>query len=96
MKKVLGILTVLCIGVFALSACDSGSDTRGKIKGEKSVVVASEISDGAAKYNPNQRMCPVCGKSIKPEYYIDLDKGRLYFNSEECLKKFKKNKSQYM
>lgn len=52
------------------------------------------------RYDQYQTTCPVCGNGIKEEHYVDVETGegskRLYFDSEECVEKFKEDREKYL
>ena len=88
---------IVAVGIVALLAAgfvgcggDSGPQTSGP-------PIADSFDDGAPKLLPMQEECPVCGSTpIKQEFYVDRRSGRVYFNKQECVDKFKQNPDQYM
>lgn len=57
---------------------------------------AARIEDGARKFDPMQTACPICGQPIRPDYYVDLREGRIYFDQVECLQKFQQSPAAYL
>ena len=87
----LAIATVLCLGT---TGCGKEESTAGTGHGQKDE--AAEFDDGADKYFREQMECPVCGgKPIKPDFYVDTEKGRIYFDKKECATKFENNRAEY-
>ena len=88
------ILAVLAATVtFCLAGCGQSAyeDTSSGIQ------FAATIEDGANKWNPNQNKCPVCeGQPIKGEFYVDTDNGRVYFDKQECVDKFKDDPQKFL
>lgn len=94
MKKVL-----LCVAVAALmgavfAGCDGGSGGSEEYS-EKPVM---EMHPGEKKYDFQQYECPVCGgHALKEELYSEVDdKGRIYFDKEECKNKFDSSPQKYL
>ncbi len=99
MKKLLAILAVAVLICGGMVGC--GEQSGGNGDGGGKTVVARRIQDGAKKLDQFQVTCPVCnGKPIKKDLYHDVEEGprqgRVYFDKEECLKKFKENPSEYL
>lgn len=96
MKKRVGaaVMLVLIAGLGAalFSGCGGvGNEGRGE------QVFASEIEDGAEKYDRSQYNCPVCeGQPIVGDYYAEVDGKRIYFDKKECETKFKENPDRYV
>lgn len=58
---------------------------------------AGTIDDGSPKFFVGQIECPVCGgRPIAPEHHADVEGGRLYFDSAECLREFNKNSEKHL
>ena len=90
----LAVLTLL-VATSWLAGCGGGSQEGGAAK-TGGYYVAQGINDGANPAVPQQRECPVCGNPITPDVHTESSDSRVYFDREECLNKWKKNKSQYM
>jgi len=92
MKNALIVLAVILLTAFSVVSCDRDpSAGKPEIKGTWSP---------AAKYDPYQEACPVCGKGIDREHYVDVntedgDK-QLFFCGEECIEKFSKDQEKYL
>ena len=98
MKKLLvGIFAVALLGA-VLTGCKQGNNGSGGGGDAKAAAgPAISIKDGAKKYDKYQGNCPVCGKGpISPDYYADTDNGRIYFDREQCMKKFKEDPQKYL
>lgn len=93
MKKACLVLCLLVIGAFMVG-CPGNSGGGGET-GSKAV---AEMHPGEQKYDPMQYKCPVDGeKDLKEEFYAEVDnKGRIYFDSKDCMQKFKENPQQYL
>ncbi len=61
----------------------------------KGHLVAGGIGDGVSAAVPAQTECPVCGAPITDEAYVDMDEGRVYFDSEECAQEWEQDPQQY-
>lgn len=61
----------------------------------KSRLVAGGISDDARAAVAAQTACPVCGSPIQRDAYADTEKGRVYFDSEDCVQKWRDTPDQY-
>lgn len=82
---------MLCVACVLIPAC---SEEYPKPAGE--VKTADEIDDGANKYWPMQRKCPVCGgQPIQADYHAELNGKRVYFDKQECVEEFKEDKAKY-
>ena len=94
MRKACWVISVLLLAGALLAGCGGGSGGEAK-RGDKPV---SEMHPGEKKYDPMQYKCPVDGEQdLKEEYYAEVDgQGRIYFDSEECMQKFKENPQQYL
>jgi len=93
MRKVF-VLSVLCAVLIMPMLCGCGGPGN---EGRGDQVFASEIQDGAEKYDRSQYNCPVCqGQPIVADYYAEVDGKRIYFDSEECEQKFKENPEEYV
>lgn len=94
MRKLVHCLAIIT----ALSAVFVGCGGQGGgQKGQPETKVALEFKDGSQKYYPVQSTCPVCqGKPIKKDLYADTEQGRIYFDKQECVQKFKDNKAEYL
>lgn len=93
------LLTLMVFGLVMVffTACGKQGDTQGN-PNPKFHGPARAIDDGAKKYDPLQGNCPVCNKGpINPDFYHDVEGGgRIYFDREECMKKFKENPQEYL
>ena len=91
-----GLVTLaLCVGMVA--GCGQDGRSSGAEKAPPLYLRAADIKDGAPKYFPEQGQCPVCPTSeLREKIYVDVDGKRIYFDSEECRKKFKQNRSKYL
>jgi len=79
------------VGMAVFAGCGPGNDGRGD------QIFASEIQDGAEKYDRSQYACPVCeGQPISGEYYAEVDGKRIYFDQQSCMEQFKENPDQYL
>lgn len=88
-----GLSLVLALTCLWLVGCGGG----GAGGGDKVEGVAFLLEDGATKYFKHQAWCPVCnGQGLHENYYADVDNRRIYFDKEECMKKFKNNQSEYL
>ncbi len=91
MRKVLlagVVLALICVG---MAGCEKGGTAP---EGEE-ISTAVQIKDGADKYFMYQHKCPVCGSEpISGDYYADTEKGRIYFDKQECLDEFNSNKEE--
>jgi len=80
-----------------LSACGKkgpqGTEEPAKPQGAPA---GSYAGPGIECYNPSQTKCPVTGEGIRGDYYYEHDNGRIYFSSQDALKKFKENPDKYM
>ena len=93
-KVAVGVVALVFLGAGFMAGCGDGVGGRA---GDKKEIRAKYIEDGAPKYFPEQRACPVCGKGpLFETHHVDVDGKRIYFDSEECVEKFKENKSQYV
>ncbi len=91
MKKLVAGCVIICVLSFLVVGCDA------KDTGQKDIISAMQIDDGAEKYRQMQFRCPVCGqKGIKPEYHASVDGKRIYFDRRKCMEKFKKNPGKYL
>ena len=80
-------VVLVIVLVFAFTGC--GNDSGGSAE---TANMAGQIEDEANKFNPRQTKCPVCGGTpIKADFYHDTNRGRIYFDKEECLNEFKQN-----
>lgn len=100
MKKLIVILIIGTLVSVGFVGCGGQSGSDGDASGGETVV-ARRIQDGAKKLNQFQLRCPVCkGKPIKGEFHYDLQEGpqqgRVYFDKQECMKKFKQDPSKYL
>lgn len=80
---------------FGMVGCgDSEADMEEETGG---FVAAMDLDDNAPEYYPAQSLCPVCGgKPIKKDFYVETNKGRIYFDKKECEETFKGDKDKYM
>ena len=96
-RLLLSLIAVALVGAF-LTACGKAGDKTEGNPNPKFHGPAMAIQDGANKYDPNQGNCPVCNKGpINPDFYHDIEgEGRIYFDKEECMKKFKQNPQEHL
>lgn len=59
-------------------------------------VVASGGSAQAADATREQTLCPVMGREIDKDFYVDYDGKRVYLCCESCVETFKSNPEKYM
>ena len=89
---VLGAVILVCV----FSGCDNAAGPEKGSERPGGLYMASEIHDGADKFMDVQSRDPVDPSTfIRPDYYVDLPEGRVYFSSEENAKKFENNPQQY-
>lgn len=80
---------------FLMVGC--GDDPTGGRTGDQVETRARYIEDGATKYNPDQKQCPVCGApDLHADQYVDVDGKRVYFDKQECREEFEQNQSKYL
>jgi len=93
MRKVLlagVVLALVCVGIVG---CEKGGTAP---QGEE-IPTAVQFKDGADKYFMYQHKCPVCdGQPLSADYYVDTEKGRVYFDKQECAEQFKANKEEML
>ena len=93
MKKVLlaGVmLALVCAGIMG---CEKGGSAP---EGEE-IPTAFTFKDGTEKYFMYQHKCPVCdGQPLQGEFYVDTEKGRVYFDKQECKEQFEANKEEML
>jgi len=90
----IAVLGVLICGAL-MSGC--GGDPTGGRTGDQVETRARYITDGAPKYNPDQKQCPVCGApDLHADQYVDVEGKRIYFDKKECVDEFQNNQSQYL
>lgn len=93
MRKVIlaGVLLALvCVGIMG---CEKGGTAP---QGEE-IPTAVQFKDGTEKYFLYQHKCPVCGgEPISADYFADTQKGRVYFDKQECLDEFNANKEEVL
>ncbi len=95
MKKIYVLVVVLAAACFVVSGCGKEKDGGGAAP--KTLPRADAILDGEPKYFKYQEQCPVCGADrMSPKHYADVEGKRIYFDSQECVEKFKKNQSKYL
>ena len=93
MKKFLPITIVLALCCLITVSCEKG----GTAPEGKEITTAVQFKDGADKYFMYQHKCPVCdGEPIEEDYYADTERGRVYFDKEECRDKFKANSEKFL
>ena len=74
-----------------LNACGEGE------AGVSTETRARYILDGTPKLFRDQEKCPVCGGSpLHVDHHADVNGKRVYFDSEECVQKFKENQAEYV
>ena len=85
-------LTVMAVlsGVLVVGCGGEGGSEK-----SKSRLVAGGISDEARAAVPAQTACPVCGAAITRDAYVDAEKGRVYFDSEDCVQKWRDNPDKH-
>jgi len=96
MKKVLCCLAFVGLLGFALAGCEKGKAPSGGGPAVSEMLVASQIDDGAPKFEPGQSVCYVTNKPIKAEFYTDYNGKRIYFSSQEAVAEFNKNPQKYL
>jgi len=98
MRRSLIIVGLICLLGFAFVGCKGKAAEEGQrsvTEGKVGVISAQDVQDGVAKYLPTQSKCPVCGKPINAAFYKDVQKGRLYFDSNECAYEFMEDPDKY-
>lgn len=96
MKRILALIVccaVIGAGGLALVGCGGG----GASTGDETEAMAKMLEDGAPNYYDNQAWCPVCGSGgLNRNYSVDVDGERIYFDKEECQKKFENNQDELL
>ena len=92
MRTVLIVLAVTAVMMSGLAGCERESSLpKPKIDAKWSP---------PPRYDNYQQRCPVCGNQIDREQYVDVGteegKKRLFFDSEECIEKFKEDPDKYL
>lgn len=94
MRKILMGLVVAILLCGIMTACGEESSVK-KEAGE--VLSAGQLNPDVKPYDPMQYQCPVCGETpLKAEHYVDLEKGRIYFDKKECRDKFEGSEEEYL
>ena len=64
------------------------------------LVIAYAMASGgfsqAAEATREQTLCPVMGREIDKDYYVDYEGKRVYFCCQSCVETFKNNPEKYM
>jgi len=110
MKRTFGILVlaaVLCLGVMGCGGEQQSSSAKktkpGAGGGPPDVTTAADLAQeqDAQPINPMQMNCIVCGeRPLKGDLHADVtvgnQRGRLYFDKQECLDEFEQNQQKYL
>ena len=98
MKRLL--LAVALAGMIGLVlGCDrrGASPTDPGQPAQEAPVMAHQIDDGAQPLFPMQMFDPVSQKwPIRPELYVDVEGGRVYFHSQESIEEFNRDRNTYL
>ena len=78
-------VTILLGGV--LSGCQPGEPAPPAEPSRQGEAAAGEIA---------QKTCPVMGRPINPEVYVDHEGRRIYFCCQACVAKFKADPEKYL
>ena len=93
-----GVIAVLVAALMGITVAGCGGSGSGSGSGGAGIIrEAASIQDGAEKFDKMQTECPVDGGTpIKGDYYAEVNGKRIYFDSQECMNKFKENKQKYL
>lgn len=93
--KTAGVLLCAALAASFLMVGCGGESGGGQAEGEAGVLQAAGINDGAVPFWGGQVSCPVCDNPIDAEFHTEDTKGRIYFDSRECLDKFRSDRDRY-
>lgn len=90
-----------CVAVFLallLTACGgegSGEEVK-EVEGGYPNAKKFAKDQGVEAFAPNQRSCPVTGGILDANHHVDRAEGRIWFASEDAVRKFKANPDKYI